>query len=252
MKHNKLKKQEEEARDIILSLGKLSSDAHASPKLLDKVMVQADQLSSPRRRFSTWLTQMSVWPSNIGVRLAFAALLVIAIIGAVPQYISWFNTHIRDVSSGAIYEDKLQIKLWKKNFACSQKIDKKSNKFLIDDGRTVTVWGCPSGDFLVGIEDPIGEDPQRNIWVTYGDDPKTTKLFDLIVPKAHAIDSPQMDMLAANPVVKVLCQKWLSNGYIKRRVQLSDKRCFDEVINPGTGKVVKRQEASCNDDCRNF
>jgi hypothetical protein len=47
----------------------------------------------------------------------------------------------------------------------------------------------------------------------------------------------------------VLCQKWLPNRLIKRRVQLADGRCVDEVVNPRTGRVTSRQDAPCDREC---
>jgi hypothetical protein len=50
-------------------------------------------------------------------------------------------------------------------------------------------------------------------------------------------------------MVEVLCQRWLPNRFIKRRVQLASGNCFDEIINPRTGEVLQRQKAPCDRSC---
>jgi hypothetical protein len=146
----------------------------------------------------------------------------------------------------------MQEKLWEKNFICSQKVDDKSNKYAEIEGTpSVTVWaGCPSGDVLVSVTTDGDPSPDYSWWIPYGDDKKTTNLFDIIVPKAHAIDSPWLKDLVAATIKKVLCQKKISNGFIVRRIMLSNNKCYDETLNPRTGKIVSRAPAPCN--CSNF
>jgi hypothetical protein len=247
MNDDKLKKQEDEARDIISALGRLSSDAQASPKFLGQVLAKADQLSPPRRRFSTWFMQLTVWPSSMGARLAFAALLVIAIIGAVPQYIAWTNSYIMSDSSSAIFEASLQDRLYIRNLACYN--DSNNYTSLNSDYGAVTILACPTGDVHVTLEPQAKDLPSIAAWFPAEDQSETLSLFDWFVPKAYADGPPQVSMIAAAPIIKIICQKLISKHRIMRRVKYQDGRCADEIINTQAGRIVERRDAPCTPNC---
>jgi hypothetical protein len=76
-----------------------------------------------------------------------------------------------------------------------------------------------------------------------------TRRFPWLLHAAHAEGEAPVAGKRAEPVVEVLCQRWLPNRFIKRRVQLADGNCFDEIINPRTGQVVQRQKAPCDRGC---
>jgi tetratricopeptide (TPR) repeat protein len=71
---------EEETRDLIERLGKLSSMGQAPPDFLSKVMTRADRLPFPRRGFLSGLTDRIIGDLRIGT-LVLAGVLVILIIG---------------------------------------------------------------------------------------------------------------------------------------------------------------------------
>jgi hypothetical protein len=50
-------------------------------------------------------------------------------------------------------------------------------------------------------------------------------------------------------MIAVICQKWLPNKLVKRRIRRANGKCVDEVINPRNGRVVQRQPAPCARDC---
>lgn len=43
----------------------------------------------------------------------------------------------------------------------------------------------------------------------------------------------------------VLCQKWLNQSFILRRVSYQGRGCFDETINTYSGQIVKSVPAPC-------
>ena len=251
MKPDELKRQEDTARHIISALGDLSTDAQASPGFMNRVMSRAEGISMPHQRWRTWLANVLPSPASTAGRFAFAALLVIAIVGAVPQYASWIDAYTSGLSAELA---SLQEDLWNRNYDCSGEFDISSDRSATIEGSTdapgITVWaGCPSGDVLVSFTTMDGgDDPVW--WIPYRNGQKTASLLDLIVPVAHAATYAQSDNLVAATIKKVLCQKKLSNGYIVRRILMSDGKCYDETINPRRGKAEKREKAPCN--CRDF
>jgi hypothetical protein len=87
-----LAQQEEANREVIAALGQLSRDVQASPDFVVRVLARVDQQSSPRPTRLTWLGRLP-W----GVDVAAAAVLVLALVGAVPQYLTWFHMYVRGV-----------------------------------------------------------------------------------------------------------------------------------------------------------
>ena len=77
---------------MIAALGQLARDVEAPPDFLARVLAQADQQPVPRPARVAWLGRLP-W----GVDVAVAAVLVLAVVGAVPQYLTWFNTYVRGV-----------------------------------------------------------------------------------------------------------------------------------------------------------
>ena len=89
-----LARQEEANREVIAALGQLSRDVQAPPDFLARVLAKADQQPVPRPARVGWLGRLP-W----GVDMAVAAVLILAVVGAVPQYVTWFNAYVRGVPS---------------------------------------------------------------------------------------------------------------------------------------------------------
>jgi hypothetical protein len=87
-----LARQEEANREVIAALGQLARDVEAPPDFVARVLAQADQQPAPRPARLTWLGRLP-W----GVDVAVAAVLILAMVGAVPQYRTWFNAYVRGV-----------------------------------------------------------------------------------------------------------------------------------------------------------
>jgi hypothetical protein len=85
-----LAQQEAANREVIAALGQLSRDVEASPDFLARVLARADQ--QPVRRPAR---QIGLGRLPWGVDVAVAAVLVLALVGAVPQYLTWFHTYVR-------------------------------------------------------------------------------------------------------------------------------------------------------------
>ncbi len=142
--------------------------------------------------------------------------------------------------------------LWQKNFACATQLNRDSSNYAAIAGEHVTVvtWACPSGDVLITVESATEESMQRSVWIALEAPQQRASLFEGLVQEALAAAWPLYAGKRADPVIAVLCQKWLKNKkLILRRIRRANGRCIDEVINPRTGRVLKRQKASCDRKC---
>ena len=250
MTPDELNAREEANRELVEALRRVSQDTRASPDFVERVMARAVEVPLPQHGFWIWLWQPPLWSGAMSMRLAGAAFLVLAVVGAVPQYLAWINAYVMGVPTETIYEARIQERLWQKNFYCATEIDHSSSNYAVINGEELVVvtWACPSGDVLVTVESSNDRASRRSVWVPLEVRQSFTWRFPWL-PPAHAAGRDQIANKRAEPMVEVLCQRWLPNRFIKRRVQLADGTCFDETINPRTGQVVQRQKAPCERGC---
>lgn len=252
MKHDEFSRHEDDARDLIEALSKLSHGTQASPGFRARVMAQADQLSTPRRGALAWLSDLLLWPASLGWQVVVAALCLVVMIGAMSQYVTWIRAGLMGVPSGLLHEAQLQEQLWQKNFECATQLSQQSANYAAIAGEHITVvtWACPSGDVLVTLESLTeSEDAsRRSVWVPLEFPQKTAHFFDQWVARAFAAERPQL-VQRSNPVTRVICQKRVQKKLVKRRVQRADGKCEDEWIQVTNGSVIKRQPAPCNPEC---
>lgn len=140
-----------------------------------------------------------------------------------------------------------QHKLFEKNYECLRKPP--DGTITKDNVRTDSTL-CASGDILLHIKKAPGFQDKLH-WVS-------STAFRL--ENASAISLIQ-DAIAANwkdnqtlaqdrwfgddRTQSVLCQQWLEQGYILRRIQYANGQCFDETINTYTGEIISRVPATC-------
>ncbi len=249
MTHDEFAQHEDEARDLIEALGKLSRDTQASPNFAARVMAQADQLPAPRR--GLWLLRALLWPATPAMRVTAAAFGLIVLFGAVSHYVTWIRAYTMGVPSGALREARLQGRLWQKNFECATQLDQHSANYaaITSEHVTVVTWACPSGDVLVMLESPSDDIAQRSVWVALDFPYESASLLDRVIPPAFAAADAGYAARRVAPITAVLCQKVLSNHVVKQRVQRADGTCEDRFVNTANGRVVKQQKAPCNTKC---
>ena len=122
MTPDELNSQEEANRELVEALRRVSHDTPAPADFLARVMARADHEPVPRRGVLAWVWQPPLWSMAMGMRLAGAVIFVLAVIGAVPQYIAWINAYVMGVPTETIYEARIQERLWKKNFNCATQL----------------------------------------------------------------------------------------------------------------------------------
>lgn len=105
---------------------------------------------------------------------------------------------------------------------------------------------CPSGDVLFRAE--ASESRSLLKWI----DVSTFKLGKISSTKRLIRDSVAADLnenarLAQAP--DVLCQRWVKEGILLRRVRDQNGQCFDEIINTYKGTIISREPAPCDSNC---
>ena len=180
-----------------------------------------------------------------------ALAFVVAVAGAIPQYATWIKALATGVPSTVLHTALEQERLWEKNFACATRLDQNSQDYaaITGDKVHVVVWACPSGDVLVTTESPQQTVLPRSVWVPFAAMPGEAGHWAPLIREAFAAGPGRAGDWRLARIVNVLCQKWLRDGYILRRVRLDNGRCRDEVINTRTGQVVQSRSAPCDPRC---
>ncbi len=250
MTHDEFEQHEHAARDVIQQLQRVAGAAQASPDFMAHVLARAEHEPPPRRGIKGWLNTALLWPTSFRTTTAFAVCMLLALLGAIPQYYAWINAYVIGVSPTWLQTARLQEELWKKNFVCATQLDQGSTAYasVTDDHVNVVVWACPSGDVLVVMGTPAEPSSRRSVWVPLQTSTPSSDFFSWLVRRAFAAEIPP-EAFQVTQVTRVLCQKWLPDRRIKRRVQLANGECRDEIINPRTGQVQDKGPAPCDPSC---
>jgi hypothetical protein len=254
VRHDEFARHEDQARNLIGTLGQLSREAQASPDFAARVMARADALPVPCRGLLSQICQVPVGVmalTPLRWRVAAAVLSLLLWVAAVPQYVTWIKAYMMGVPSGSLWAARLQERLWEKNFICATRLNHHSANYaaIAGDHVTVVTWACPSGDVLVSLESLADEPSRRSVWIALDSSSHTAGLFDRIAPQAFAAPTPLHAANRPDPIVDVLCQKKLSHRRVRRHVRLASGRCVREEIDIRTGTVVSRQSVSCDSGC---
>jgi hypothetical protein len=184
--------------------------------------------------------------------------LGLALISAAPQWIDKTGAAIKGLGwGGSLAAAEKRNALWQKNISCLAAPGAWSK---YGNGVEIDATICNSGDIFVQAKESGTLIPKIH-WVALEDVLKEKALGGgggtAIIPSAHAATIVTM-MPGAAPVAKnglfhqaqytVLCQKFIDDRYIRRRVS-TPEGCFDEIIDSFTNAVVKRSPAPCEPVC---
>jgi hypothetical protein len=185
----------------------------------------ADDKSRP----DTWWKWILIYPT-----------LAISIVSSIPTYIELAGSRSLGVPFGQHKAALRENELWKENIACAAApFDGLANKQNIQVDAVV----CRSGNVLVRVKPP--EQKTAYKWVPL-DSVAPGKIALNIVPAAHA-QSAAAPIIVAQSNFRVLCQNWVANGLIRRRIHDTQRnQCFDEVVNTFSGQVVRANPAPCS------
>lgn len=148
---------------------------------------------------------------------------------------------------GVPYADFLpalrENKLWQENLACASA---PFDGLATSRNLQVDAVVCQSGNVLVRVKSPNGDTAYR--WVPLDSVVTLAAGGFSLISSAHAQPLPLLALASGGGSLEVVCQQWVGNGLVKRRMRDSSTgRCFDEVVNTFTGKVVSSTPAP---DCR--
>lgn len=171
--------------------------------------------------------------------------IFIAIIGAIPTALGYYKSWRIGVPFDKTQIALEQNRLWQKNYECS-----KSEFMSIKSNHNIEVGTiiCLSGDILIKVQSP---DAKPVFWwvglkTFESNDQAAIGLW--FINRAQAEERLAPIVVAQNNSV-VLCQRWLDNGRLLRRIEIQGKGCFDEVVNTYTGQIEKRDSVPCDQHC---
>ncbi len=172
--------------------------------------------------------------------LLYPALLV-SVVAAVPTYIEAFRSAKIGVQYGESGNALKQADLWQRNLSCtSAPLD----PLVTPNNTKVDATICKTGDVLVKVFTPGGDEFYRWVGVDSVVNSATAYQWNHL-GQAYAAGLPLLIAKADG----VKCQKLLGIGKLLRRVEVSGKGCFDEVVNVFTGKVLSKKSVKCSTKC---
>ena len=219
-----------------------------------------------RRQSRKWWQWLLLYPT-----------LTVALIGAVPQYTNVAKAYVYNVPVKQVFSAEMQNELWNKNADCL--LAAHPAQVAIQEHILVSVSACASRDVLVGIRYPGDKDLYR--WIPFATlespdnqmslleiaRPSKDPMLNRLKVKGAGSNAGASNFLFSEGNVfpgetpssisegqtqsdrKVICQRWLPDGRLLRRIRESDKNCFDEIVNTYTGKVEETKPAECSPNC---
>ncbi len=177
--------------------------------------------------------------------------LLVALIGAIPTYWDKYQSWRLNVEKGKSSWAIKQNALWRKNMECSMspfEWVQTSDNTLVD----ATICHA-SGDIFVRFQLPQGgqalafvSKEELTAEVTRdGGGAAKVGVADLLMSSAYAQSSSGGSSSGAG---RVLCQRWLSDGRLMRRISTA-QGCFDQFVNTYRGVVEQQTPAPCTQQC---
>jgi hypothetical protein len=168
--------------------------------------------------------------------------IVIALIGAVPQYSQWALAKWQGIPlTENIKSAQEQETAWGRNIDCLRGIDHinptASTNYRID------LTSCPSGDILVTLTPFQNPDHPVSRWIV------TRNLFTQVADSWFSTGAWAQGAAGTPPAGAVqqrIVDTRKDGSVVTQRIQLSDNSCVDETIDAFTGRHVARKPAPCS------
>jgi hypothetical protein len=177
--------------------------------------------------------------------------LGISLLTAAPQWYDKVGARLQAVKGDSLAAAQEQNLLWRRNLDCTA-----APKAWVNNPSNVKIDAtiCDSGDIFVRAVTP--DNGEHFKWVAVKDIVQQEVGGSSIFPSANAatVRAAVIAASAYSPLapraqaVTVLCQKFIDDRHILRRVQ-TPEGCFDEIIDTFNGAVVKRAPAPCVPQC---
>lgn len=174
----------------------------------------------------------------------------VAVLTAVPQWATKAQEMYLDLRGTTLREAEMLNEFMRKNWECTQAPSQwieTPNQTMVDG----TI--CEStGDIFLRIMTPGEEVFLRGIFVENliqtAEAPGWSPVAAAQAAAPVAGPQPVSPTLRAQQLAITICQKWLDNRRIKKRVQVGGQ-CFDEVYDSFTGRRQSRAPAPCDANC---
>jgi hypothetical protein len=167
--------------------------------------------------------------------------LVIALIGAVPQYSQWVEEKWNHIAPGHLQGAQEQETAWERNINCLRDIDHIKPNSSTNYG--IDLVSCPTGDILVTVTPLQNPDQHVSRWIV------TKNLFTQIAESwfsTAAWAQGAAGMPPAGAVQQRIVDTRKDGSMVTQRIQLSDNSCVDETIDAFTGRHIGRKPAPCS------
>ena len=197
-----------------------------------------DETRPPASKPKHWWQWLLLYPT-----------FVIAILGAVPTYWDRYQSAKLGVETGKSAWALKQSELWRKNMECSVA---PFDWVQTADNTKVDATIChATGDIFVRFM--LAQGGQVLSFVSKDELTGSVKagavhasVSDLFMGQAQAAGASALPFAA--PSERVLCQRWVAEGRLLRRVS-TPQGCFDLIVNTYRGVVESSTPAPCNPQC---
>jgi hypothetical protein len=168
--------------------------------------------------------------------------LVIALIGAVPQYSQWIEAKLIGIPINEnIKGAQEQETAWESNIDCLQGIDHIKPNSKTNYG--IDLVSCPTGDILVTVTPLQNPDQHVSRWIV------TKDLFTQLAGSWFSTGAWAQGAAGTPPggaVQQRIVDTRKDGSVVTQRIQLSDNSCVGETIDAFTGRHVGRKPAPCS------
>ncbi|WP_374569095.1 hypothetical protein [Ideonella sp.] len=188
-----------------------------------------------------WWTRLVDWVTTHPKQASALGGLLVA---ALPAPIQLAGAMLLGVPYADFLPALRENKLWQENLACASA---PFDGLATSRNLQVDAVVCQSGNVLVRVKSPNGDTAYR--WVPQDSVVTLASGGFSLINSAYAQPLPLLALASASGgSFEVICQQWVGNGLVKRRIRdNASGRCFDEVVNTFSGKVVSSTPAP---DCR--
>jgi len=172
--------------------------------------------------------------------------LLTTVLASIPTYLELYRSEKIEVPFGEYSRGITVNDLWKRNFECT----KTPPDYLVTANKVqVDAIICKSGDvFISGNAPDIGNFfewvPVEQLTASHASEHASLGLN--LINSAHAAENGRIVLAQASTV---MCQKWIAEGRLLRRISVEGRGCFDEVVNTYTGRVESSTPAACSTTC---
>jgi hypothetical protein len=170
--------------------------------------------------------------------------LIIAIIGAVPQFYQWARAAtagvpISGVFSGGTNKYLETSEAYERNLACLTGREITRVKPQTQTSYSIELVPCPSGDILITLRSLINQDLQKSDWII------TKDLFPRITLRSMGTVAQATSAPPSGGAVEIVDIK-KQGSVLTKRVRLANNTCVDETVDTFTGRLLSRSAAPCS------